>query len=154
MEETAKNTIGESICPQCGDRPNVGRIFCRKCGAILRPPVSLNDSTNVSTASIPVSSWKRAVVAVVKGIAGLAAVVFIFSPISNRTGILAFGASIFAFLICYATLSKLGDNSFDRHVKSGYWPSPPMNWSPRTGQQNWDKKRTNRTRASSLMLFQ
>ena len=49
---------------------------------------------------------KRIVVTVVKGIAGTAAVVFIFCPLSTGTQILAFVGSIVVFLICHTVLNR------------------------------------------------
>ena len=31
------STMTESLCPQCGASADIGRIFCKKCGAALQP---------------------------------------------------------------------------------------------------------------------
>jgi hypothetical protein len=37
--------IDESVCAKCGTPAEAGLIFCKKCGATLRPPVPLVGST-------------------------------------------------------------------------------------------------------------
>jgi hypothetical protein len=73
---------------------------------------------------------KRIVVTVVKGIAGIAAVVFIFCPLSTGTQILAFVGSIVVFLICHSVLTNLDENYIDKHMKTGNWPPRPIEWGP------------------------
>jgi hypothetical protein len=68
-------------------------------------------------------------VTVVKGIAGIAAVVFIFCPLSTGTQILAFVGSIVVFLICHSVLTNLDEDYLDEHTKNGYWPPKPVDWS-------------------------
>jgi len=69
-------------------------------------------------------------VTIVKGIAGIAAVVFIFCPLSTGTQVLAFAGSIVVFLICHSLLTNLDENYIDEHIKNGYWPPKPIDWSP------------------------
>ena len=73
---------------------------------------------------------KRIVVTVVKGIAGIAAVVFIFCPLSTGTQSLAFVVSIVVFLICHSVLTNLDETYIDEHMKNGYWPPKPIDWNP------------------------
>jgi hypothetical protein len=73
---------------------------------------------------------KRIVVTVVKGMAGIAAVVFILCPLSTGTQVLAFVGSIVVLLICHFVLSDLDENYIDEHMKDGYWPTGPIDWSP------------------------
>jgi hypothetical protein len=35
------NINGESVCAKCGTPADAGLIFCKKCGATLRPPIAL-----------------------------------------------------------------------------------------------------------------
>jgi hypothetical protein len=95
-------------------------------------PVPLFESSTQDVNHPPgtVRSMKRMVVTVVKGIAGTAAVVFIFCPLSTGTQILAFVGSIVVFLICHTVLSNLDENYIDGHLKNGYWPPKPIDWGP------------------------
>jgi len=65
---------------------------------------------------------------VIKGIAGIAAVVFVLCPISTGTQILAFAASVVVFLICHFMLVNLDETYLDKYP-SGYWPPQPMDWT-------------------------
>jgi hypothetical protein len=85
---------------------------------------------------------KRIVVTIVKGIAGTAAVVFIFFPLSTGTQILAFVGSIVVFLICHTVLSNLDENYVDEHLKNGYWPPKPIDWGPLPDRHATSEKRT------------
>jgi hypothetical protein len=48
---------------------------------------------------------KRIVVIVVRGIAGIAGVVFLLCPLSTWTLVVAFGSSVAVFLICQLVLA-------------------------------------------------
>src|SRR5258707_1571 len=105
----------DTTCSQCGSSAGTGLIFCRKCGAVLRQPVSLvPSSSQVSDNPASVSAIKRTVIMIIKGIAGVAAVVFWFWRPTTNTNALVFGASIVVLLICAALLSKLDDNFIGR----------------------------------------
>ena len=67
---------------------------------------------------------KRILLNIVKAIAGLAAVVFWFSPLGTATQLLIFLASIAVMLICFAVSSTLDDQA-----NTGYWPDKPIGWS-------------------------
>jgi hypothetical protein len=60
------------------------------------------------------SAIKRTVIMIIKGIAGVAAVVFWFWRPTTDTNALVFGASIVVLLICVAVLSNLDDNFIGR----------------------------------------
>jgi hypothetical protein len=62
---------------------------------------------------------RGATLAIVKVIAGLAAVVFLILPLSTGTQVLAFVASIVVLLICFGVSSKLDDDN------TGFWPKKP-----------------------------
>ena len=85
---------------------------------------------------------RRIIVTVVKVIAGIAAVVFIFCPLSTGTQILAFVGSVVVFLICHSVLSNLDENYIDEHIKNGYWPPKPFDWSPRPDRHVAREKHT------------
>jgi hypothetical protein len=85
---------------------------------------------------------KRIVVRVVKGIAGIAAVVFVLCPLSTGTQILAFVGSILVFVICHSVLTNLDENYIDEHMKNGYWPPKPIDWSPLPDRPDASEKRT------------
>ena len=86
-------------------------------------------------------SVKRIVVTVVKSIAGIAAVVFIFCSLSTGTQVLAFVGSIVVFLICHSVLINLDENYIDEHMKDGYWPPKPTDWSPLPGHDASEKRK-------------
>jgi hypothetical protein len=44
MNDTAQDVVTETVCTQCGTPADPGLIFCKKCGATLRPPVPLTPS--------------------------------------------------------------------------------------------------------------
>src|SRR6266851_26510 len=132
MDDTTRNIVTERLCTQCGSSADTGLIFCTKCGAPLRPPVPLVQSNTQDVVDPPstISSMKRIVVTVVRVVAGIAAVVFIFCPLSTGTQILAFVGSVVVFLICHSVLSNLDENYIDEHIKNVYWPPKPIDWSP------------------------
>ena len=72
---------------------------------------------------------KRTVVVAVRGIAGIAAVVFILCPLSTGTLVLAFAASIAVFLICQIVLGNLDETFIDQDTPNGYWPPKPIDWA-------------------------
>ena len=76
---------------------------------------------------------------IVKGIAAIAGIVFVFWLPRTGTDALIFGGSIVLLLICYAVLSKWDDDFINEHVKQGYWPEP-LDWSPRSANANAGKK--------------
>ena len=65
---------------------------------------------------------------VIRGIAALAVVVFVFCPLSTVTQILVFVASIVVFLICHSVLTDLDEAYADKYGPTGYWPSKPIDW--------------------------
>ena len=88
------------------------------------------------------SPLKRFVVAVVKAIAGIAAVVALLCPFGSWTQILTFMGSVVALLICYFLLTNLDDN-FGEDVKDGYWPAKSIHWGPRSDRHDAGEKREN-----------
>ena len=61
---------------------------------------------------------------VLKGIAGIAAIVAIFCPLGSFTQIFLFAASIAVALICYVGLTGLDATHIDEYGGDGYWPKP------------------------------
>ncbi len=117
------------ICAQCGACIDDGVIFCRKCGATLRSPAPLIALSADDAKRNKVNVVTRVVVTIVRGVAGIAAVVAVFSPLGTWTHILTFMGSIVVLLVCHFVLVNLDDNYIDEHVKNGYWPEGPMDWS-------------------------
>ncbi len=66
---------------------------------------------------------------VLKGIAGIAAVVAIFCPLGSFTQIFLFATSAAVALICYVALTKLDATHIEEYGKDGYWPKP-LDWNP------------------------
>jgi len=67
--------------------------------------------------------------AVVKGIRGIAVVVFILCPFRSGALILTFIGSVIVFLISHWLLSTLDGTYIDKHIKNGYWPQKPIDWT-------------------------
>ena len=136
MDDATPNIDAERTCPRCGNRADVGFIFCAKCGAAFRPSFPLAQNTqNVDGPQAP-SPAKRLVVAVVKGIRGIAVVVFILCPFSSGAMILTFVGSVVVFLICHWLLTTLDETYIDKHIKNGYWPPKPIDWTSSANTDN------------------
>jgi hypothetical protein len=131
------------ICAQCGAGIDDGIIFCRKCGTTLRSPAPLIAPSLDDMPPSRVSVITRIVVTIVKGVAGIAAVVAIFCPIGTWTQILTFIGSAGVFLICQAVLSNLDDNYLDENMNEGYWPAKPIDWSSPSDRVKVSEKREN-----------
>ena len=116
-------------CSQCGTAADSDRIFCVRCGAVLRNPTSLlqSDSSTDDTVT-KVSALKRALTVVVKAIGAIAALTFWFSRVTTNFGIVLFGASIVVGLLCVFALSYLDDDFLKGNSTAGYWPSKPLDW--------------------------
>jgi hypothetical protein len=143
MDDTTRNKVAEKLCTQCGASADFGRIFCTKCGAELPPgPQTQSTTQDVKRPPNNTGSMKRVVVTVVKGMAGIAAVVFILCPLSTGTQVLLFGGSIVVLLICHFVLSDLDEHYIDEHMKDGYWPQKPIDWGPLPDGHNENEKRT------------
>jgi len=131
MDDAALNVVTARRCPQCDAPADDGLIFCRNCGAVLRPPlpltqpvVEMNDAP-----SNTIGLARRILVVVLKGIAGIAAVVAIFCPLGSFTQIFLFATSAAVALICYVALTNLDANHIEEYGKDGYWPKP-LDWNP------------------------
>jgi len=129
----------DKLCDQCGIRSGHGLIFCKKCGATLRPPTSLIKSVDEVTPHdvIPniVSPVKRFAANVVKVIAGIAGAVAFLCPLSTGTQILVFAGSIAIVSFCLLLLYEL-DDGYVSKMKGGYWPAKPMDWNPRPNRRD------------------
>jgi hypothetical protein len=79
------------------------------------------------TAGAPVDRNLRFVV-ILKGIAGIAAIVAILCPLGSFTQIFLFAASAAVALICYVALTNL-DATHVENGGDGYWPKP-LDWNP------------------------
>lgn len=146
MDDTL-NVATAGRCPQCDARADDGLIFCRNCGATLRPPLPLTQRV-VQMDDAPSSTFglaRRILVAVLKGIAGIAAVVAIFCPLGSFTQIFLFAASVAIALICYVALTNLDATHIEEYGKDGYWPKP-LDWNPPSKTDIWSEDGTPRTK--------
>jgi hypothetical protein len=120
MEAATPNIDAERVCPQWGNRADAGLIFCAKCGAAIQPPFPFTPSPIQDVDGPPVPSpAKRLAVAVLKGIRGIAVVVFILCPFRSGALILTFGISVIVFLICHWLLSTMGETHIAKNIKNG-----------------------------------
>jgi hypothetical protein len=89
---------------------------------------------------------KRVVVIVVRGIAGIAGVVFLVCPLGSWTLVLAFGGSVAVFLISQIVLGSLDETFSDNAPLTGYWPPKPIDWTTPPDSRGTLDKDTNSTR--------
>ena len=107
MDDASRNVVTARRCPQCDTPADDGLIFCRNCGAALRPPLPLTrpvvrmDGAPSNTIGLA----KRILIVVLKGIAGIAAIVAIFCTLGSFTQIFLFAVSAAVALIFYAALT-------------------------------------------------
>jgi hypothetical protein len=66
----------------------------------------------------------------IRGLAGIAAVVFWFCPLRTSTQVLVFVASITVLLICHSVLINLDEAYAAKHGSVGYWPKA-TDWTPK-----------------------
>jgi hypothetical protein len=118
MDDATLNVVTARHCPQCGAAADDGLIFCRNCGAALRPPLPLTQSLAQMDdgPSNTMGLARRTLVVVLKGIAGIAAVVAIFCPLGSFTQIFLFAASVAIALICYFALTNLDATHVEEYV--------------------------------------
>jgi hypothetical protein len=86
---------------------------------------------------------RRIFVLILKGLAGIAAVVAVFCPLGTFTEILVFVASLAVALICYVVLTNLDETHIDEYGKDGYWPKP-FDWNPPPRTRSLEKAPQNR----------
>ncbi len=72
---------------------------------------------------------KRVFIRIIRSVAGIAAVVFFFCPVSTWTAILVLCSSIAVILICQIVLGSLDETLMDHDGPSGYWPPKPVDWA-------------------------
>jgi hypothetical protein len=87
------------------------------------------------------SSMKRTVVTVIKGLAGVAAVAFWLCPLRTGTQVLLFVASIAVLLVCHLVLTNWDETYAAKHNNTGYWPKP-IDWSAPPKTNDSIEKRT------------
>jgi hypothetical protein len=107
----------------------------------LTPPVVRIDGAPSSTIGLA----RRILIVVLKGIAGIAAIVAIFCPLGSFAQIFLFGASAAVALICYAALTNLDATHIEEYGGDGYWPKP-LDWNPRPKAGTSDKDSTSQTK--------
>ena len=132
MESGHKFASG-NLCAHCGARADDGRLFCSQCGGSIRDTQLIQSDTD-DPATV-VSPGERFLVLVVRGVAAIAAVIFVFCPLSTFTQIVVFVGSIFLFLICHHVLINLDENFMDENTKHGYWPPKPNTWMTRSAEE-------------------
>ena len=89
-----------STCSQCGSSAEAGTLFCKACGATLRPivplipPAAPDISPNLAT-------WKRIVRGLIKTIAAVAGLIIIFdNRATGLAGIVLIG-SVAIVRVCF-----------------------------------------------------
>jgi len=88
-------------------------ISSAKCGAVLRPPVALIESTlDDAHPARPARLIMRIFLKVIRIVAGMAALVAIFCPLRTFTLTFLFLGSIAVLLICHAALMAWDDKYF------------------------------------------
>jgi hypothetical protein len=130
MDDATLKVVTTRRCPQCDTPADDGLIFCRTCGTVLRPPLPLTQPVVQmdDTPSNTIGLARRILVVVLKGIAGIAAIVAIFCPLGSFTQIFIFAASVAVALICYVALTNLDAINIEEYGKDGYWPKP-LDWN-------------------------
>ena len=88
----------------------------------------MQSAVEVDVPSNTIGLAKRVLVVVLKGIAGIAAIVAIFCPLGSFTQILLFAASAAVALICYVALTSLDATHVEKYGGDGYWPKP-LDWN-------------------------
>lgn len=132
MVEVIRDLAPSNRCPQCDAPADVGQIFCKKCGASLRPPKPLTqhiDDGNYASRE-PKSLVRQILVFLLKGVAGIAAVTAIFCPLRTFKEISLFVGAVFVALGCYFVLTNMDEAYVEDYGKDGYWPKP-LDWSAR-----------------------
>lgn len=131
MADTNPNIVTAKRCPQCNALAEDGLIFCRNCGGVLQATQPLTRSLVPidGTPSNTIGLAKRILIVVLKGIAGIAAVVAIFCPLGSFAQIFLFAASVAVALICHVGLTRLHATHIDEYEGDGYWPKP-LDWNP------------------------
>lgn len=123
-------TVTARRCPHCDTPADDGLIFCKNCGTTLGVPLPLTQPV-VQMDDAPsntIGLAKRILAVVLKGIAGIAAIVAIFCPLGSFTQIFLFAASAAVALICYVALTNLDATHIEKYGGDGYWPKP-LDWN-------------------------
>jgi hypothetical protein len=129
MDDAPQNVVPGKHCPRCYTPADDGLIFCRNCAAALRLPLPLTQFAQDAKGSSDAKSLARQIVVVVlKGFAGIAAVIAVLCPLSTFTEIFVFVASIAVACVCYLLLTHLDETHVDEYGKDGYWPKP-LDWN-------------------------
>jgi len=105
-----------SICPHCGSSAEPGFLFCKNCGATLRPVTPLVSSV-APEIKLKLAIWKRILRGLVKTIAAVAGLVIIFDNRASELGGIVLIASVAVVLLCF-----LGWRAFDLGKDDVFWP--------------------------------
>ena len=132
MIEGTRDVAPVNRCPRCEAPADVGHIFCKKCGAALRPPEPLTQQAGGDYYP-PLESQsvvRRILVFILKGVVGIAAVVAILCPLTTFTEISLCVGAVFVALVCYFVLTVMDEAHIEGNSEGGYWPKP-LDWSAR-----------------------
>ena len=105
-----------SICTHCGSSGELGFLFCKNCGATLRPVTPLVPPV-APEIKLKLAIWKRILRGLIKTIAAVAGLVIIFdNRASGLAGIILI-AAVAVVLLCF-----LGWRAFDLGEDDVFWP--------------------------------
>jgi hypothetical protein len=108
-----------SICNQCGASVQADTIFCKTCGATLRPTIPLIPPA-APQISVKLPIWKRIARGLIKTIAAVAGLIIIFdNRATGLAGIVLIG-SVAVVLLCFLgwRFLGLGDDDVFRPKKA------------------------------------
>jgi hypothetical protein len=108
-----------SICNQCGSSVQADTIFCKTCGATLRPTLPLI-APAAPQISVKLPIWKRIARGLIKTIAAVAELIIIFdNRAAGLAGILLIGSAA-VVLLCFLgwRFLDLGDDKVFRPKKA------------------------------------
>ncbi len=89
-----EQSTSATICLKCGSRADVGRIFCRMCGAALKAPSALIPSNDGDVSKSALSPLKQFLAAALKFLVGVAGTVLLLCPLQSGTQWLVFAGSL------------------------------------------------------------
>lgn len=143
MAEGTRDFFSSNRCPHCDAPAEVGHIFCKKCGASLRPPERLTQHAGEDyyPAPEPKSVVRLILVFILKGVAGIAALIAIFCPLRTFKEISLFVGAVFVALGCYFVLTNMNETQVEDYGKDGFWPKP-LDWSPSRDTEGSSSKST------------
>lgn len=102
-----------SIRPECGST-ETGSLFCKSCGATIREPISLIPSSPPDFSLPSIRLWKRIPRGMIKVIAAIATLLFIFDNRASGIAGVVLVASATIFVLCFLAwrVFNLGDDDW------------------------------------------